>query len=85
MHRHAVMTLYFAVVGTLMSLGCKGRFGDELGAIKRNARCGGPARTPDIVKFALRSKYMRRRSLSVLHARHRDRVPGRDAYNGAES
>ena len=59
--------------------GCKGRFGDELEAIKRNARCGGPARTPDIVKFALRSKYMRRRSLSVLHARHRDRVPSRDA------
>ena len=52
---------------------------DELEAIKRNARCGGPARTPDIVKFALRSKYMRRRTLSVLHTRHRDRVPSRDA------
>ena len=78
MHRHAVMTLYFAVVGTLISPTCKGRLGDELEAI-RNARCGGPARTPEVVKFALRSKYMRRRTLSMLHARHRDRIPSRDA------
>ena len=72
-------TLFFAVCCTLISPTCKGRFGDELEAIKRNARCGGPARTPDIVKFALRSKYMRRRTLSVLHARHRDQIPSRDA------
>ena len=29
--------------------------------------------------------HMRQRRLSLMHARHRDRVPGRDAYNGAVS